>query len=385
MMNVHFAARWVVVALSSVAAVGGEASAGSRRDDVLSRLRQREAALLPLECTYSSRLESSKEYANSYADSMKMTLQEALDHFRIDANVTFAARRRGADLDVYMEQRTFGGDGLPQSHWLVSNDGGKRFYVHDIPSAGERRVPQVTLNSDVESRFNSGCHLAILLGLCLPYCKGTLSELAEAGEIDAPASIDGVECTRIRYTTPADGDGAAVRYTVVLDDQKGFCIRSILQEQNLTAPTEWTPTLRWTSEQIRLRENTDLWLPFESKREELGVGEALLLKSNMSIKTISPKSSSLGVSFTPKIEDGSNVWDESQKRGYVSGRKPSKRILGFIKASADEARNENLEINIGPTLRVSQLGDGYAGTLLIIVGAGIVLGALAWQWRTKVS
>jgi len=384
-MTMHKFAGRIVLYLNVLIWLTHDVLAGPSVSETLKRLREAEAKLSDVNCTYSRELSAGEAFARSYADAMKMTYQESVDHFKVKSDVKFAMRRDGSQFLKYYEEQAFNKEGVEQNHWLIAFDGAKRYYLHDIPKSGDRLVPQVTMGGNELSRFASSCDIAILMGLSLPECEGTLTESAQNGaEVSGPISIDGTDCTQLTISKPSVGESFPLRYKIFLNNRQHLSIHSITQEQIIPTSPEWSATLRWKVKRSRRDERSSLWLPIEVEREEIGQGSVTILASTTRVASISVNSGTSPDLFSPKIEDGSNVWDEKAKRGYVAGRKPSKRILGFIKQAAEEARQENLDINNGPTVQVPSVGSTLYGPILVGLGLFAVAFAAILHRRSRV-
>jgi hypothetical protein len=356
------------------------------RDTSIKKIRERDAKILDISGQYDRLQTITDGYASAISQATKTTTKQVLDRYQLRVLIRFAMRRSAGARERLMETETFGRDEKQQSHRMIGFDGTKSYLIHNIPKPEQRSASQVTLGVDVDSVFDSDCDFAIMMGLCLPGLEGSVADCIRSldGAISDVTLKGGRPGVQVVLTRPEGPGKHAVRYTVCCDPNQGFAIRSILQEFLAPETHNWGPSMLWETREWKQDAKEGLWYPSEAERSEFSPGGDLLVASKITLADLKFNQRLTPGEFKPSIEDGSNVFDEKTKTGYVSGRKPSSRIMGFLKKSAEEGRQQAEQINQGPTRLVPMIGGDY-GWLLVAGGLTTIVTVGVWQWRSRRS
>jgi hypothetical protein len=354
---------------------------GSARADGwwIDQLRQREAKFGDVSGKYESRPSLHPDYAAALAKTMKVPVKSVHDRYEGWAECEFALRFAGELKERRLDLWAYDATGKRLSHRILAFDGKDHYDIPYVPEPGERRVANVTLRKDVTSRFDNDCEVPILLGLSLPGCAAPLSACASTyhGQFIEALSEEGAKRVFLTFECPPKEGTAAERYTVTLDPGLGLAVRAVQYEKRFAPEKPWEAILRWTARELREDPGARVWYPI---KEEL-VPAGLMVTWDIEFKEVRVNSHLSQGHFTPALEAGSNVYDEKKGRGYVHGGKLSKRIIGFIQQSADEARREVVDTLSQPTEIVPGSETGSLKWLFVAAGVAMIVVGSAWRWR----
>lgn len=362
----------LLASLPAASAIAG--SAPPDREALVQKLQDREKQIVDLsgECKVRQHMSAEQQAGIANWEIRKFALKQGVDGLR---------ERR-------MESMLYGKDGQKDTttHRLIAFDGRQHYLFFLIPEPHERRVAQVTVGRDIRPQFDRECVVAILMGLCMPDCEGSLSNCITAydGTVSGPIPIDGTPCTQVRFTRPKIKDKPADRFTVLLDPRHGLAIRKIEIETFLPESSRWVTNFRWEVQELRQESRTKVWYPVEIKEAFIANSGDTIMTTDYAVQDLKINSGLASAIFTPEIEDGSNVTDARTGLGYVAGGRVSPRIKKFLEESAEEARQEIAAASAGPLRTVPEVtANRSVGWLIVLFGTLLLIVAAVWQWRLR--
>jgi hypothetical protein len=226
--------------------------------------------------------------------------------------------------------------------------------------------------------------MAILMGLRVPKCEGSLSTCASnlGAEISEPIVRDGHNVVELRFTKPGEGRAPTIRYLFELDLDHDLAIRSLSQETLTERSPEHGPMLRWEVSEFGQDPQWKIWFPRKARKSLVGKSGNASYITELTFDLPAVNRALTPSAFTPTIENGSNVYDPSGA-SHIQGGTRSDRIAKATKAKHDASRQEVLKTKReGDLLTVPPPNQGPLAWVIVAIGLGLVAIALTWRWMS---
>jgi hypothetical protein len=376
------AVRFCAVTLACLASATAVASAAE--ETYLKQLADRESKIIDLSGRYEARTSASENYVKSRAAATKKSVEATRDRYQTRTGFDYWLRNDGGLQERRLDQEIFGQDGTLVSKSIIAFDGRESYDVRDLPTPKIQGGANVRLGVDVASQFDMTCDMAILMGLSVPKCEGTLSACATnlGGELSEPITRDGHNVIELRFTKPGKAPVPTTRYVFELDLDHDLVILSLSQEALTQRSPDHGPMVRWAVSEFGQDPEWKIWFPRKARKSLIGKSGNAATITELTFGVPAINRALTADTFTPSIEKGSNVF-KRDGNGYVQGGGISDRIAKALKADIEESRKEVLKTKQeGNLLTVTPPNQGFLGWIIVVIGLCLVVIALAWRWMS---
>lgn len=351
---------------------------------MIEELQSREKRIADLAGSYMVEQTVSSWYVDTYASARRVSKDSVRARYETRSQIDFALRSPSKIEARRLEERVFDGSGGKVAHRIFAFDGSEHYSMSGIPEGDDSRVATVVVGEETSVRFIQNCDLAILMGLCVPDYDAPLSVCASEfeGTFSGPVVRGDSQCVKLQFVCPESEKSPSARYSILLDQNRGLAIKFIELEYYSEERSEWMTMNHWDVKEFGRDDALGIWYP-ESVTGTQWLGEKEAITGTvLSLANIRFNQGLTMASFTPSIEDGSNVVDPLSGLVSVHGGRLSPRIKNHLKEQAEAARKEVAEaLSAGHVRQVPNNEHGNYGWLLVVAG-GVLLGiAVIWQRR----
>jgi hypothetical protein len=358
--------------------------ATAAEDTYLKQLADRESKIIDLSGRYEAQTSASEHYVESRAAATKQSVETIRDRSQTRTVFDYKLRNSGGLQERRLDQEVFGHDGTLVSRSSIVYDGRANYDIQDLPTPKIQGGANVRLGADVAAQFDMNCEMAILMGLCVPKCEGTLSTCATnlGAEFSEPIARDGHNVIELRFTKPGKAPVPTTRYVFELDLDHDLAIRSLSQEALTQRSPDRGPMVRWEVSEFGQDPEWKIWFPRKGRKSLIGKSGNASYITDLTFDLPAVNRALTPAAFTPTIENGSNVHDPSGA-SHIQGGTRSDRIAKATKAKHDASRQEVLKTKQeGDLLTVPPPNQGFLGWIIVAVGLGLVVIALTWRWMS---
>ena len=325
-----------------------------------------------LSCKYSISSVASDYYLSLRAKLANTSVDNMKEKFNTHALVSFEETKTGffkADT-TYKKSRI--SVGRRQVYSWDGSENWKLAYVHT--QNDEELVPDIEIKRDVRPSYEAEVVGRRFLGFTLlPHADKLPNQFISYSDLVASASniellplkpVVDSECVGLRWTTTA-GDNKK-RETLWLDPQRGLAIRQYTEEALLAGMVEWATMTGWTCTKWKQVQRSDeaktvkeFWFPAEVDQFSNDTKGHRYFDRHITVSNLEFNNLHSNAQFTPRIEDGSNIFDTQKGTSIVYGGGPSPRLLAILARRVEETKAKLKPFELPEESSVANPSSGF--------------------------